>query len=207
MCMFCDLGYKVGNIGYLVEYVCIFVNKGEVIVILDGCVYDMIRYLKGGCGQRNFFGEFEFIDCEVFEFMYEQVVGLFSGCFGEDVLVFWEGMDFDVGMKSRMCLCFDNFFYVVDVDICSLVQCKFLEYFVLFILILLVFVIVFKFFVVLQFGIKNILENFDKFVMCQILVYIEDEEFFCCVIDLVVCMWYDDKCKLLVIVCDGMIIG
>ncbi|KAK4194077.1 family 2 putative glycosyltransferase [Triangularia verruculosa] len=202
-----DSGYKVGNIGYSAEYVRTLASKGEAIAILDGRVYDMTRYLKGGRGQRNPVGEPEPTDRQASEFMHELVVGLFSGRSGEDVSALWEALDLDAGMKSRMRLCLDNLFYVADVDTRSSAQCKFSEYLVLSISILLASVIAFKFFAALQFGTKNMPENLDKFVMCQIPAYTEDEDSLRRAIDSAARMRYDDKRKLLVIVCDGMIIG
>jgi chitin synthase len=106
-----------------------------------------------------------------------------------------------------MQLCLDNLFYIADVDTRSSARCKFAEYLVLAVSILLVTVIGFKFFAALQFGTKNMPENLDKFVMCQIPAYTEDEDSIRRAIDSAARMHYDDKRKLLVIVCDGMIIG
>ncbi len=110
-------------------------------------------------------------------------------------------------MKSRMKLCMDNLFYVGDVDTRNSVKCQVADYLVLAVTILLCSVIGFKFLAALQFGSKNMPENLDKFVMCQIPAYTEDEDSLRRAIDSAARMHYDDKRKLLVIICDGMIIG
>jgi len=83
----------------------------------------------------------------------------------------------------------------------------FAKYILLAISILLVSVIGFKFLAALQFGKKNVPENLDKFVICTVPAYTEDEDSLRRAIDSAARMRYDDKRKLLVIICDGMIIG
>jgi len=68
-------------------------------------------------------------------------------------------------------------------------------------------VIGFKFLAALQFGKKNVPENLDKFVICTVPAYTEDEDSLRRAIDSAARMRYDDKRKLLFIICDGMIIG
>ncbi|MBE3048207.1 glycosyltransferase [Candidatus Bathyarchaeota archaeon] len=109
--------------------------------------------------------------------------------------------------KSRMKTCLNNLFFVGDVDTRSSPQCKFAEYLILAVSIVLVSVIAFKFFAALQFSTKNVPENIDKFIMCQIPAYTEDEDSLRRAIDSAARTKYDDKRKLLVVVCDGMIIG
>jgi chitin synthase len=72
---------------------------------------------------------------------------------------------------------------------------------------MLVTVIGFKFLAALQFGKKNMPENLDKFVIATVPAYTEDEDSLRRAIDSAARMRYDDKRKLLFIICDGMIIG
>ncbi|KAK3991283.1 chitin synthase 8 [Cladorrhinum sp. PSN332] len=200
--------YKIGNIGYSSQFVRTLANKGRVIGILNNRVYDLTEYTKGGRIQKNPPGQPEPNDPEAADYMHQTVVELFQQKSGDDVTKIWETLDLgDPDMLSRMQLCLDNLFYVADVDTRSSAQCKFSEYLVLSISCLLASVIAFKFFAALQFGSKNIPENLDKFVMCQIPAYTEDEDSLRRAIDSAARMRYDDKRKLLVVVCDGMIIG
>jgi chitin synthase len=199
--------YKVGNIGYSAEYVRTLSTKSQVIAILNGRVYDMTTYTQNGRRQMNPPWEDPPTDPDAVNFMHPLVVDLFLQRSGDDITSLWQSLGIDKAQKKAMQLCLDNLFYVADVDTRSSVQCKFAEYLVLAISILLASVIAFKFFAALQFGTKNMPENLDKFVMCQIPAYTEDEESIRRAVDSAARMQYDDKRKLLVIICDGMIIG
>ncbi|KAL2200329.1 glycosyltransferase family 2 protein [Corynascus similis CBS 632.67] len=199
--------YKVGNVGYSAEYVRSLSQKSQVIAILNNRVYDMTQYVENGRRQKNPPGMPEPSDPNARNFMHPLVVDLFQQRSGDDVTTLWQSLGLNPTEKKAMQLCLDNLFYVADVDTRSSAKCKFAEYLVLAVSILLASVIAFKFFAALQFGTKNMPENLDKFVMCQIPVYTEDEESIRRAVDSAARMQYDDKRKLLVIVCDGMIIG
>ena len=79
-------------------------------------------------------------------------------------------------MKQNMQICMDNLFYVGNVDTRNSIRCVFSTYFLLAISLMLVSVIGFKFFAALQFGKKNVPENLDKFVICTVPAYTEDED-------------------------------
>ncbi|KAK3944856.1 chitin synthase-like protein [Diplogelasinospora grovesii] len=199
--------YKVGNIGYSPEYVATLAGKQNSIAILNGRVYDMTQYNAGGRHQRSPPGAPAPSDPNAINFMNELVVQLFTQKSGEDVTQLWNALALDSSQKKAMQLCLDNLFYVGDVDTRNSVRCQFAEYLVLAVSVLLASVIGFKFFAALQFGTKNMPENLDKFVMCQIPAYTEDEDSLRRAIDSAARMRYDDKRKLLVVICDGMIIG
>jgi len=198
--------YKKGNIGYTPQYVSSLAAKQQSIAILNGRVYDMTKYMLGGRRVQVAEGEEQPTDISV-DFMDANVVGLFQQKAGEDLTKYWNALAIDTGLRSRMQLCLDNVFYVGNVDTRNSVKCKFAQYLILAISIILTSVIGFKFFAALQFGAKNVPENLDKFVICQVPAYTEDEDSLRRAIDSAARMKYDDKRKLLVIICDGMIIG
>lgn len=198
--------YKKGNIGYTAKYVATLASKSESIAILNGRVYDFTKYLQGGRRQEVKPGEDAPTGVNT-NFMDQLVVDLFQQKAGEDVTKYWNALAIDEGMRGRMQLCLDNLFYVGNVDTRNSVRCQLSEYLMLSISILLCSVIGFKFFAALQFGGKNIPENLDKFVICQVCAYTEDEESLRRAVDSAARMKYDDKRKLLVVICDGMIIG
>jgi chitin synthase len=68
-------------------------------------------------------------------------------------------------------------------------------------------IIGFKFLAALQFGKARRPEDHDKFVLCQVPCYTEGEESMRKTIDSLTALKYDDKRKLLFIICDGMIVG
>lgn len=198
--------YKEGNIGYTPQYVSTLAAKQESIAILNGRVYDFTKYLQGG--RKILVAAGQEVPTNVnTNFMDPLVVDLFQQKAGQDVSKYWTALAIDDTMRSRMQLCLDNLFYVGNVDTRNSVRCKFAEYLILGISIILCSVIGFKFFAALQFGSKNIPENLDKFVICQVPAYTEDEDSLRRAIDSAARMKYDDKRKLLVIICDGMIIG
>jgi chitin synthase len=198
--------YKKGNVGYTPSYVGSLADKQESIAILNGRVYDFTKYLQGG--RRVVVGAGQDPPAGVnTNFMDPLVVDLFQQKAGRDVTKYWNALAIDEGMRGRMQLCLDNLFYVGDVDTRNSVKCHFAEYLLLAVSIILCSVIGFKFFAALQFGGKNIPESLDKFVICQVPAYTEDEDSLRRAIDSAARMKYDDKRKLLVIICDGMIIG
>ncbi|KAK4041368.1 glycosyltransferase [Parachaetomium inaequale] len=200
--------YKVGNIGYSAEYVrTLSTSKQQVIAILNNRIYDMTTYTQNGRRQQNPPGQPPPTDPDAVNFMHPLVVDLFQQRSGDDITALWESLGIDKAQKKAMQLCLDNLFYVADLDTRSSARCKFAEYLLLAVSILLASVIGFKFLAALQFGTKNIPENLDKFVMCQIPAYTEDEDSIRRAVDSAARMRYDDKRKLLVIICDGMIIG
>ncbi|POR33658.1 Chitin synthase 8 [Tolypocladium paradoxum] len=196
-----------GNIGYSPDYVSTLAGKQQAIAIIGSRVYDMTTYLTGGRKLRAKAGEKPPNDPSLADFMDPAVVQLFQLKAGGDITKYWNSLAIQSDVKERMRTCLDYLFYVGDVDTRNSTRCKFAEYLVLAVSVLLASVIAFKFFAALQFGGKNLPENLDKFVMCQIPAYTEDEDSLRRAIDSAARMRYDDKRKLLVIICDGMIIG
>lgn len=201
-----DSQYKKGNIGYTASYVKKLSTEQQSIAILNGRVYDFTKYAKGGRSTQAPAGKTVPANVDI-DFMGPVVPLLFEQNAGQDVTRYWENLDMDATVRKSMETCLNNLFYVGDVDTRDSVKCQFAQYLLLAVSILLCSVIGFKFFAALQFGRKNIPENLDKFVICQVPVYTEDEESVRRAIDSAARMKYDDKRKLLVIICDGMIIG
>ncbi|KAK4691763.1 chitin synthase, partial [Lecanoromycetidae sp. Uapishka_2] len=199
--------YKKGDVGYTPKYVSQLATKKQYsIAILNDRVYDFTNYVKGGRRVQAKVGEKVSSSANV-NFMDPLVVNLFQMKAGGDVTKDWESLAMAPDEKARMQTCLDNLFFVGATDTRSSARCLFAQYILLAISILLVTVIGFKFFAALQFGKRNVPENLDKFVICQVPAYTEDEDSLRRAIDSAARMKYDDKRKLLVIVCDGMIIG
>ncbi|KAI1108071.1 chitin synthase [Nemania sp. NC0429] len=199
--------YKKGTIGYSAQYVKSLAGKQNQIAILNGRVYDMTKYWIPGRRVKVPEGVKEPTDPAIIDFMDDVVLTLFQEKAGTDLTELWNRAPMDAALRSRMQLCLDNLFFVGDVDTRSSTKCQFAQYLILAVSIILVTIIGFKFLAALQFGGKNMPEDIDKFIMCQIPAYTEDEDSLRRAIDSAARMRYDDKRKLLVIVCDGMIIG
>lgn len=198
--------YKTGYVGYTANYVSTLAGKQMSIAILNGRVYDFTQYVSGHISTQPEPGQSVSTNVDTL-FMDQSVVNLFQQNAGQDVTSKWQALSLESGERRRMQLCMDNLFFVGAVDTRNSAQCMFAQYILLAISILLVSVIGFKFFAALQFGKKNVPENLDKFIICQVPAYTEDEDSLRRAIDSAARMKYDDKRKLLVIICDGMIIG
>ncbi|KAK5941978.1 hypothetical protein PMZ80_005929 [Knufia obscura] len=199
--------YKKGSIGYTSQYVKTLADKkGKQIALLNGRVYDFTTYQAGGRTIQAPPGEEKPTDVNT-DFMDSSVTALFQGRAGQDVTRYWEALPLDPALRSRMQVCLDNLFFVGVQDTRNSAQCLFARYILLAVSLLMCSVIAFKFFAALQFGGKNVPENLDKFVICQVPAYTEDEDSLRRAIDSAARMKYDDKRKLLVVICDGMIIG
>lgn len=204
-----EANYKMGDIGYSPKDVRRLANNNKRHVAWIGDkVYDMteysqgVRLVVGAPGQDP--AEYANADTD---FMDSQVEELFRGRKGQDVTKYWDTLNINSKLKKRMKTCLDRLFYIGKLDTRNSAQCQFARYLLLAISILLVSVIAFKFLAALQFGRRNMPENLDKFIICQVPAYTEDEESLRRAMDSVARMKYDDKRKLLVVVCDGMIVG
>jgi len=197
--------FKKGDVGYTPSYISHLASKqGYSIATLNARIYDFTDYVKGGRKTRGRDGKPTSADVN---FMDDVVVQLFQRGTGTDVTKDWEALPLSSKERARQQRCLDGLFRVGTTDTRNSAQCKFAQYILLAVSILMVSVIGFKFFAALQFGKKPTPENLDKFVICQIPAYTEDEDSLRRAIDSAARMKYDDKRKLLVIVCDGMIIG
>ena len=199
--------YWKGAVGYSPEYLKTLSDKQQYIAYMYGRVYDFTQYVAGGRPPQYPPGYPNVTDQPDGNFMDSNVVELFQGRAGQDVTKYWEALEMSPFLRSSMLTCMNNLFYVGDLDTRSSPQCLFAKYILLAISIMLVTVIGFKFLAALQFGKKNMPENLDKFVIATVPAYTEDEDSLRRAIDSAARMRYDDKRKLLFIVCDGMIIG
>ncbi|CCX06546.1 Similar to Chitin synthase 8; acc. no. Q4P9K9 [Pyronema omphalodes CBS 100304] len=202
--------FKKGNIGYSMKDVLRLGKQGKDIAVIGQNVYDLTEYNQGGRRielspdeKRRGISTANINT----DFLVQGVTDLFSQRRGEDITQYWEGLGINKAIRDSQKMCLDRVFFIGVVDTRNSVQCQFARYLLLAISIVLVSVIGFKFFAALQFTRKRMPENLDKFMMCQVPAYTEDEESLRRAIDSVAKMRYDDKRKLLIVVCDGMIVG
>jgi chitin synthase len=205
--VFLKANYMKGRVGYSPTYLKTLASKNNAIASMNGKVYDMTAYSLGGRSVLPKIGEEPPAETPNVNFMDDSVVDIFRVQAGKDIGKYWQNLNLDAAKKNDMLTCLNNLFYVGDVDTRSSARCLFAKYFLLAISILMVSVIGFKFFAALQFGGKTMPENIDKFIIATVPAYTEDEESLRRAIDSAARMKYDDKRKLLFIICDGMIIG
>jgi chitin synthase len=205
--MFLKSNYLKGRVGFSPEYLKSLGEKSKAIAYMNNKVYDLSEYIPGGREVKFPIDEKEPDKKPNTDFMDPGVVDIFRVQAGKDIGKYWENLKLDQATKTDMLVCLNNLFYVGDLDTRNSPQCLFATYFLLSISILLVSVIGFKFLAALQFSRKTDPENIDKFIICTVPAYTEDEDSLRRAIDSAARMKYDDKRKLLVIICDGMIIG
>ena len=200
--------YKVGNVGYTSSWVSTMMGQSHTANtrIINGRIYDLTGYVNGNSRIKTIPGQAA-PPAGATNFMSPLVQALFVSNPNNDVTQDWNALPLSKSDKANQMNCLNNLFFTAVVDTRNSPQCLFSEYILLAISILLASVIAFKFFAALQFGRKNVPENLDKFVICQIPAYTEDEDALRRAIDSAARMRYDDKRKLLVVICDGMIIG
>lgn len=200
--------YYKAHVGYSPQYLHTLANEQSMsIAYMYGKVYDFTEYVAGGRPPQYPVGYGTVKTQPNSNFMDGSVVDLFAGRAGQDVTKYWEALELSPFLRDSMLTCMNNLFYVGDLDTRNSPQCLFAKYILLAISIMLVCVIGFKFLAALQFGRKTVPENLDKFVIATIPAYTEDEDSLRRAIDSAARMRYDDKRKLLFIICDGMIIG
>ncbi|CAO3699082.1 unnamed protein product [Rhizopus microsporus] len=207
--------YKLGNMGFTPKDIksqaenpvdMSGITTPRQWAILNGNVYDLTYYILGG---RRFDlppGVSQPDNSEL-NFLDNAVVTLFSQKAGQDITDSWNALPLDADVKLRQEVCLRNLYYVGTVDQRNSARCLFAEYLLLIVTVFLCLVIVFKFLAALQFGTRRDPEKHEKFVICQIPCYTEGEDELRKTIDSIASLQYDDKRKLLFIICDGMIIG
>ncbi|KAL7750257.1 hypothetical protein RI367_004430 [Sorochytrium milnesiophthora] len=103
--------------------------------------------------------------------------------------------------------CFNNLFIVGLVDLTASVSCQLTNYLLLAFSVVLVAIIGIKFLAALQLTGRTAPEEHDKFVIMQVPCYTEGEDSLRKCIESLATLSYDDKRKLLFIICDGNIMG
>ena len=143
----------------------------------------------------------------------KETLGIFSSNnFGQDVSTLWKNAynNGSPAVKATMqneLNCINNMFYIGTVDTRNSLQCTLSSGLLFAASIILVLVIGIKFLAALQFGTKKEPEQNDKFAILMVPCYTEGVESLTKTIDSLSTFHYDDKRKLLFVICDGMIIG
>lgn len=149
-------------------------------------------------------------DENTYRFLPTSVTDIFQQMPGQDITKAIDEIDpktLSDEQKAQVFYCLDNVFYRGDFDFRTTPRCTFAGYFLLAFTIILLVTIGAKFLAALQLTKKRNPELQDKFVICQVPCYTEGEESLRKTIDSLANLKYDDKRKLLFVICDGMIVG
>lgn len=163
-------------------------------VILDGKIYDL----------TNYFYTKKLYPVEMYSFIPEEVSDLIQQNAGSDITSQWK---FGDPNYEKTFDCMENAFYEGKPDFRDSARCQVNNYILLAFTIILCTVILTKFLSALQFGSKRRPAAQDKFVICQVPAYTEGEDQLRKGLDSLTALQYDNKRKLICVMCDGMIVG
>ncbi|TFK50010.1 glycosyltransferase family 2 protein [Heliocybe sulcata] len=197
---------RVGFMGYTPKEIQSMASSSKSVAIYNGLIYDLTAYIntppyiKTPAGTQSPGG----IDTQ---FMHPSVVDLFKTEAGGDITNQFNALPVGDAILQRQRTCLRNLFLIGRVDNRESAQCLFSTYILLSLSIVMVSVIGFKFIASINISAERAPEDHDKFVVCQVTCYTEGEQSLRKTIDSLSRMKYDDKRKLLIVLCDGMIVG
>ncbi|TFK63456.1 glycosyltransferase family 2 protein [Pluteus cervinus] len=170
-------------------------------VIWDGGVYDLTDYLWTQTLSP--------VNTQAYNFLNSNIVDLFKQRAGQDISQSLNKVlsGLDEATRTNNIRCLKNAFFVGSVDFRKTARCQTQNYILISISGVLMASMGLKFLAALQLGSKRQPELQDKFVLCQVPCYTEGEDSLRRTIDSLAALNYDDKRKLIFIICDGNIIG
>ncbi|KAI1148382.1 class V chitin synthase [Nemania diffusa] len=173
-----------------------------MVVLYEGGIYNLTDYFT----TIQYITNLDFLD--------DTLIDIVKNNPGQDVTTSWNSHLDDVrsnstafATASNSINCIKNTFYVGKPDFRYSAKCQTINYFLLAFTILVAAVIVVKFVAALQFGSKRRPSPQDKFVICQVPAYTEGEDSLRKALDSLTALQYDNKRKLICVICDGVIIG
>ena len=164
-------------------------------IILNGKIYDLTDYFYTKQTQGNI---------AMYSFIPDEVATLIQQNAGSDISSMWKSGDPNYDKTLN---CMNNAFYAGKPDFRDSARCQVNNYILLAFTIIICAVILTKFLSALQFGSKRRPAAQDKFVICQVPAYTEGEDQLRKGLDSLTALQYDNKRKLICVMCDGMIVG
>ncbi|KAI8628252.1 glycosyltransferase family 2 protein [Xylariaceae sp. FL1651] len=173
-----------------------------MVVIYEGGIYNLTDYFY----TVNYNKQLAFLD--------STLIDVIKNNPGQDVTSSWnnhladvQGNDTAYATAFNSINCIKETFYVGKPDFRSSPKCQTINYFLLAFTVLIATVIIVKFVSALQFGSKRRPSPQDKFVICQVPAYTEGEDSLRKALDSLTALQYDNKRKLICVICDGVIVG
>lgn len=155
-------------------------------------------------------------DADAYNFLNTNMTSVASENYGLDVTDKWNalikeakksGNTTEYANLMNSLTCMKNTFYVGIPEFRYSAKCQFNNYILLAFTCILCAVILIKFLSALQFGSKRRPSPQDKFVICQVPAYTEGEDSLRKALDSLTALQYDNKRKLICVICDGLITG
>ena len=169
-------------------------NQNRLWVIVNHKIYDFTDY-SNTLGIYNNDPAYTFIPDDVFQVIKANP--------GTDITRKWQ----NTANFTKTLTCMDKIFYKGKIDFRDTPKCQVNNYILLAFTIILCSVILVKFLAALQLGSKRRPAAQDKFVICQVPAYTEGEDQLRKGLDSLTALQYDNKRKLICVICDGMIVG
>lgn len=169
-------------------------NDDRMWVIIDKKIYDLTDYFYTLDLMNNY---------PTYKFFPDEVSDLIEQNPGSDITDQWK----TTATFENSLNCMNNAFYVGKVDFRDSAKCQVNNYILLAFTIILCTVILVKFLAALQLGSKRRPAPQDRFVICQVPAYTEGEDHLRKSLDSLTALQYDNKRKLICVICDGMIVG
>jgi len=174
-------------------------NNQHQWVVINNQIYDLTNYFYTKKLENNL-PQFSFLDPQV-----ELMVQENPGSDITDLWNAWKAANSTAAYNNWLCI--NNQFYAGKTDFRDTPRCQVNNYLLLAFTIVLCTVILVKFLAALQLGSKRRPAAQDKFVICQVPAYTEGEDHLRKGLDSLTASAYDNKRKLICVICDGMIVG
>jgi chitin synthase len=171
-------------------------NQQRQWFILNNEVFDLTDYFYS---KKTFKGD------DRYAFFNSDFTTIVQENAGLDISSDWANLNSTVRDPTLNCL--KNYFYIGVTDFRLSARCQVNKYILLAVTIILCVVILTKFLAALQLGSKRRPAPQDKFVIAQVPAYTEGEDQLRKSLDSLTALAYDNKRKLICVICDGVIVG
>ncbi|KAJ1642602.1 hypothetical protein LPJ64_005567 [Coemansia asiatica] len=198
--------FKVGDVVWDPKWIHSMHRRGgggsQYWRVINGEVFNLNAYFATRDAPEN-------VDQKKWRFLHRLVESIFedAGARDTDVTKYWRMLPISRSVRAANYRCLKTLFYVGKVDTRHSFRCLFPNFLLLAAACLLMLVIGIKFLASLQLSSRRKPQKHDKFVICQVPCYTEGESSLRRTIDSLATLGYDDKHRLLFIICDGNIVG
>ncbi|KAJ2780580.1 hypothetical protein H4R18_003375 [Coemansia javaensis] len=195
--------FKVGDVVWDLKHVrAMHHRSGMYWRVINGEVFNLNPYFATRDAPEN-------ADQKKWRFLHRLVESIFedAGARDTDITKYWDMLPLSRSVRRANYQCMKNLFYVGRVDTRHSFRCLFPNFLLLAAACMLMLVIFIKFLASLQLSSRRKPQKHDKFVVCQVPCYTEGEASLRRTIDSLATLGYDDKHRLLFIICDGNIVG
>ncbi|KAJ2236467.1 hypothetical protein H4R99_000811 [Coemansia sp. RSA 1722] len=195
--------FKVGDVVWDPKWIHSMHHRGgQYWRVINGEVFNLNSYFATRDAPEN-------ADQKKWRFLHRLVESIFedAGARDTDITKYWRMLPISRSVRAANYRCLKTLFYVGRVDTRHSFRCLFPNFLLLAAACLLMLVILIKFLASLQLSSRRKPQKHDKFVICQVPCYTEGESSLRRTIDTLATLGYDDKHRLLFIICDGNIVG